>query len=184
MPDEKPLSEPTDRNLLLLLMEKIDGQGQILGEMRARLEEAHTEIRDHGLRLEEARTEIRDQGARLEEARTEIRGQSVMFEEMRAQNRTTIEAVHARCDALESEMHDGFARQDRRFDVLESVVRSHSDQFQVVNARLDGISSDVQGLKVDVQGLKGDVKEVRTDLRRVETKVERLESRFNAFDRP
>jgi archaellum component FlaC len=110
-------------------MEKIDGHGQILGEMRTR----------------------------LEDARTEIRGQSVVLEDMRSQNRTTIEAVHARCDALESEMHDGFAR-------------------------LDGISSDVQGLKVDVQGLKGDVKEVRTDLRRVETKVERLESRFNAFD--
>ena len=121
---------------------------------------------------------------------------AILLEDIRSQHRSTIEAVHTRCDALERRMDERFDEQGARIDALESVVRSHSGQFQIVNARLDGLSSDMQGLRGDVQVLKGDVqvlkadvqvikddvKEIRTDLRRVETKVDRLESRFDAFE--
>jgi chromosome segregation ATPase len=126
----------------------------------------------------------------------DVRAQTILMEEMRSQNQLVVETVTARSDALEARMDEGFRDIGSRVDVVEGVLRSHSEQFRLVDARLTGVETrlsrvedkvdeldtKVQKLDTKVQKLDAKVDELDTKVQKLDAKVERLETRVDGMD--
>jgi hypothetical protein len=110
----------------------------------------------------------------------------IMVEGMRAENRLTAESIETFARQQSLEMRALEARLNDRFEILETVGRSHGAELKVLRTDVGGLKTDVSGLKADVSGLKEDVARLTTDVRQIDGKVDKLltlDARVSALER-
>jgi chromosome segregation ATPase len=81
----------------------------------------------------------------------------IMLEQMRAENRLAGETADKLGRQQSLELRSVEARLSGRLEILEAVVRSHSEELR-------GIRSDISGTKTDIAGIKADSADLRTDI--------------------
>ncbi len=123
----------------------------------------------------------------------------LLLEDMQKQNAATIEAVFSSRDELKRDAQERDERNERRFEVLEGVVRDNSREILALGRRMDSLEGAVVGLqsavaKLDdrVSGLESAVQQNSQDIRALGAKldgkadrqvVELLEHRVDGLER-
>jgi hypothetical protein len=101
----------------------------------------------------------------------------LLLEDMRKQNAATIEAVFSTRDELKRELQEQGERFERRFDVLEGVVRDNSREILALGKRADSLEVAVQQNSENIRalGAKLDGKADRQVVEVLEHRVDGLE---------
>src|SRR5688572_26867942 len=84
----------------------------------------------------------------------------ILLEDIRAQNKMTIEAVEAGRRETSLEIQRLEARLTSRIEILEAVVRHHSEELRGIRSELVLVKSDLASLKATVIGLDAKVEKL------------------------
>jgi chromosome segregation ATPase len=117
------------------------------------------------------------------------RNWGVLLEEMRAQIGALAEGMQAGFRRLEARIDESDATHERRFEVLEAVVRQNSADVRHNSADIKDLkaavqqnsvdirqnSADINDLKAAVQQNSVDIRQNSTDIRTLATRVEKVE---------
>jgi hypothetical protein len=149
MAGRKRTSEPTLRTVL----DRIEGQGVAIADLRVGLEGLTTGVGDLGERVDGLAANVGGMRERVDILTVRIDSQGLLLEEMRSQNSATIEAVEAVRVSLEQRI-DHVDREARGRDpVLELAIRDLKLSVQQMGVDMRNLSQDVRDLSQKVDAL-------------------------------